>query len=155
MSRQVWRSSGQVRFGPSEHTSQSRHFLFRGKSRGQAHPARQCAVTTAAKSQGRKSVKAVNQQQRVSPRSPGPQTAGAWRHVCACDANRPCRVHTAYGADSTWRNYTLSVASQPAHKVNQGPDAIKKQGAALCPEDIPVLSNTLHDLSSTDWKIFM
>jgi hypothetical protein len=102
MSRQVWRSSDQFRRGPSEHTSQSRHFLFRGKSRGQAHPARQCCCGYGREIERAHKCQSCQSAQRVCPRSPRPQTAGAWRHVCACDANRPRSVHTAYGADATW-----------------------------------------------------
>lgn len=67
-------------------------------------------------------------------------------------ANRPCVVHTVSGADDTWVNYTLSLATEPARKVNQGPGAVKKQGAALCPKEVPVFTNIFHDSSSTDWK---
>jgi hypothetical protein len=67
-------------------------------------------------------------------------------------ANRPCGVHTISGADATWVNYTLFLATKPARKVNQGPDAVKKQGAALCPEEVPVFTNIFHDSSSKDWR---
>ena len=45
--------------------------------------------------------------------------------------------------------YMLSLTTQPACKSNQGLDAIKKQGAALSPEDMPVFSNILGRVHTT------